>query len=228
MNGRMYDPVLARFLSPDPFVQAPDFSQNYNRYSYCLNNPFKYTDPSGEWVHIVIGAIIGGFFNWATHGFQFNAKGLGYFGVGALAGALGAGIGAGISSMLPVAGQASGGFVAGFLGTSAATTATSSFLAGALIGGGAGLSSGFTTGFGNALIGGEKFGKALEQGGLYGLISGVSGALIGGLTSGIDAARDGRRFWDGATVTKEYGVDVNVVSVKQNGVNDCLPASGSA
>jgi hypothetical protein len=48
MNGRMYDPVLARFLSPDPFVQAPDFSQNYNRYSYCLNNPLKYTDPSGE------------------------------------------------------------------------------------------------------------------------------------------------------------------------------------
>jgi hypothetical protein len=43
----MYDPVLGRFLSPDPFVQAPDFSQNFNRYSYCLNNPLKYTDPSG-------------------------------------------------------------------------------------------------------------------------------------------------------------------------------------
>jgi RHS repeat-associated protein len=48
MNGRMYDPVLGRFLSPDPYVQAPDFSQNFNRYSYCLNNPLKYTDPSGE------------------------------------------------------------------------------------------------------------------------------------------------------------------------------------
>jgi RHS repeat-associated protein len=47
MNGRMYDPVLGRFLSPDPFVQAPEFSQNFNRYAYCLNNPFKYTDPSG-------------------------------------------------------------------------------------------------------------------------------------------------------------------------------------
>ena len=48
MNGRLYDPLLGRFLSPDPYVQLPDFSQNYNRYSYCLNNPLKYNDPSGE------------------------------------------------------------------------------------------------------------------------------------------------------------------------------------
>lgn len=48
MNGRIYDPVLARFLSPDPYVQAPTFTQSFNRYTYCLNNPFLYTDPSGE------------------------------------------------------------------------------------------------------------------------------------------------------------------------------------
>ena len=48
MNGRLYDPILGRFLSPDPFVQMPDLSQNFNRYSYCLNNPLKYTDPDGE------------------------------------------------------------------------------------------------------------------------------------------------------------------------------------
>ena len=48
MNGRLYDPYLARFLSPDNYVQMPDFSQSFNRYSYCLNNPLKYTDPSGE------------------------------------------------------------------------------------------------------------------------------------------------------------------------------------
>jgi len=64
MNGRIYDPVLARFLSPDPYIQAPDFTQNYNRYAYCLNNPFKYTDPSGEnplIVAAVIGAIVGAY-----------------------------------------------------------------------------------------------------------------------------------------------------------------------
>ena len=44
MNGRIYDPVLGCFLSPDNYVQMPDNSQNFNRYSYCLNNPLKYTD----------------------------------------------------------------------------------------------------------------------------------------------------------------------------------------
>ncbi|MDZ4203220.1 MAG: RHS repeat-associated core domain-containing protein, partial [Bacteroidales bacterium] len=48
MNGRVYDPFLARFLSPDNFVQAPNYSQNYNRYTYAWNNPLKYTDSDGE------------------------------------------------------------------------------------------------------------------------------------------------------------------------------------
>ena len=47
MKGRIYDPTLGRFLQADPFVQAPKNSQNYNRYSYVLNNPMSYTDPSG-------------------------------------------------------------------------------------------------------------------------------------------------------------------------------------
>jgi RHS repeat-associated protein len=47
MNGRVYDPVLARFLSPDPIVQAPHDTQGFNRYAYVRNNPLRYTDPSG-------------------------------------------------------------------------------------------------------------------------------------------------------------------------------------
>ena len=58
MGGRMYDPVVARFLSCDNFVQEPTNSQNFNRYSYCLNNPLKYTDPSGNFV-VTFGAAIG-------------------------------------------------------------------------------------------------------------------------------------------------------------------------
>jgi RHS repeat-associated protein len=49
MNGRVYDPELGRFLSADPFVSDPENTQSFNRYSYCFNNPFKYTDPSGFW-----------------------------------------------------------------------------------------------------------------------------------------------------------------------------------
>lgn len=48
MNGRMYDPALGRFLSPDDYVQMPLSPQGYNRYTYCGNNPLRYTDPSGE------------------------------------------------------------------------------------------------------------------------------------------------------------------------------------
>jgi RHS repeat-associated protein len=47
MNGRMYDPTLGRFLSPDPNVQFVADLQSYNRYSYVLNNPLTHTDPTG-------------------------------------------------------------------------------------------------------------------------------------------------------------------------------------
>lgn len=48
MEGRLYDPIIGRFLSCDNYVQQPTNSQNFNRYSYCINNPLKYTDPSGN------------------------------------------------------------------------------------------------------------------------------------------------------------------------------------
>ena len=60
MNGRMYDPLQGRFLSPDPYVQMPDYSQNFNRYAYCLNNPLVYTDPSGEFIFTLLATIIPG------------------------------------------------------------------------------------------------------------------------------------------------------------------------
>ena len=47
MGGRTYNPVLGRFMQADPFIQAGANLQNYNRYSYVLNNPLSYTDPSG-------------------------------------------------------------------------------------------------------------------------------------------------------------------------------------
>ena len=52
MNGRMYDPVLGRMLSPDIAIQDEHNAQAYNRYSYCFNNPLRFTDPSGYVVTI--------------------------------------------------------------------------------------------------------------------------------------------------------------------------------
>jgi len=57
MNGRVYDPKLGRFLSADPFVQFPGYTQSYNRYSYVLNNPLGYTDPSGYFVKELIRVV---------------------------------------------------------------------------------------------------------------------------------------------------------------------------
>ncbi|MBR5763073.1 MAG: RHS repeat-associated core domain-containing protein [Bacteroidaceae bacterium] len=59
MTGRIYDPEIGRFISCDNFVQQPDNIQNFNRYSYCLNNPMKYIDPSGEIFGIDDAIIIG-------------------------------------------------------------------------------------------------------------------------------------------------------------------------
>lgn len=47
MNGRVYDPLLARFTSADPLLQDPTYSQSFNRYSYVWNNPTNLIDPSG-------------------------------------------------------------------------------------------------------------------------------------------------------------------------------------
>ena len=61
MNGRCYDPWLGRMLSPDNYVQAAGYSQNYNRYSYCINNPLIFTDPTGEkWWHWALADLLTG------------------------------------------------------------------------------------------------------------------------------------------------------------------------
>ncbi|WP_165828262.1 RHS repeat-associated core domain-containing protein [Chryseobacterium phosphatilyticum] len=48
MNGRLYDPLLRRFLNADENIQDPTNTQNYNKYGYVLNNPLMFNDPSGE------------------------------------------------------------------------------------------------------------------------------------------------------------------------------------
>ena len=75
MNGRLYDPVLGRFFSPDNYVQMPDNSQCFNRYSYCLNNPLKYTDPSGNLFGIDDAIIAFAAFNMASSMMQAAFEG---------------------------------------------------------------------------------------------------------------------------------------------------------
>jgi len=184
MNGRVYDPVLARFLSPDPYVSDPGSTQGFNRYSYCLNNPFKYTDPSGEFVwNIVIGAVVGGVVNWATHGAQLNWKGLGYFGVGAVAGA--------------IAG-ASGNIFEG-----------SGFLVGFANGTISGAASGFISGTGNSWMAGDGFSNGLNNGLKSAVTGAIVGGMIGGTVSGIDAVIHDGNFLTGVNATYEQVISSN-------------------
>ena len=54
MGGRLYDPQLGRFLSPDPYVADPTMGQDWNAYSYVANSPMSYLDPTG---HVRTGSM---------------------------------------------------------------------------------------------------------------------------------------------------------------------------
>ena len=147
MNGRLYDPLLGRMLSPDNNNQAVDFTQAYNRYSYCFNNPLRYSDPSGQNVFSIIeiaslvavtvatggatagiligvGALVGGEVggtlasNGQLNPFKWNTKDWEAASIGAT---IGASVGAGFAAGFGVAGT-------GFSSTSAfASQGASSF-----------------------------------------------------------------------------------------------------
>jgi RHS repeat-associated protein len=119
MNARLYDPLLGRVLSPDNFVQLPDNTQSYNRYTYCNNNPLKYTDPSGNLFGIddavfIVAAVVGGTFNLLSnlgniHGnfLQELGQGASYFGAGAIGGFVA--VIPGLGAAAPAVGFAVGG-----------------------------------------------------------------------------------------------------------------------
>lgn len=157
-NARLYDPYLAQFLSPDPLIQDPANSQNFNRFSYCLNNPLKYTDPTGEFawmtfgLNILSGAIISGTTSQLSGG---------NFWKGAISGAISSTTGLGINALtsnLQVVGAVPGALSHGF------------FCA---------IGSGFAGGLSNLAIG-EKFNTGFATGAVSGFISGaIDGATIG-------------------------------------------------
>ena len=181
MNARLYDPILGRFLSPDPYVQAPFWSQNFNRYSYAANNPLLYVDENGEWfwIPVAIGAAIGavsgaiiadnvgaqGFLQWAHCIFSGAV-------IGSIAG--GSGVTVGTSVGITVSGGYGG-------------------LIGATVGGAV---AGSINGFGMGGLAGANPFETIWKGGLAGLVgggvggyvSGPLGAVLGGATAGATGA----------------------------------------
>jgi RHS repeat-associated protein len=58
-RARYFSPLIGRFLSADSIVPEPGNPQALNRYAFVLNNPLKYTDPSGHFpIPLIIVAVV--------------------------------------------------------------------------------------------------------------------------------------------------------------------------
>ncbi len=119
MNGRVYDPVLGRFLSADPHVDDPDDSQAFNRYSYVSNNPLSYTDPSGYFklgdALKIVGSLVIGYFTAGLATPWLTALNLGKFAMAVAQGAA-FGFGSSFSGSLLNGGSIGDAFKAGVIG----------------------------------------------------------------------------------------------------------------
>ncbi len=78
MNGRIYDHVLGRILSPDNLITNTYNSQAYNRYTYAFNNPLKFTDPDGN-LPILAPMLIGAAIGFITGGIEGKKSGIGFW-----------------------------------------------------------------------------------------------------------------------------------------------------
>ncbi|UZT97986.1 type IV secretion protein Rhs [Chryseobacterium fluminis] len=165
MNGRLYDPLLRRFLNADENIQEPFNTQNYNKYGYVLNNPLIFSDPTGEffflapviaWVvvnaaAIGTGALIGAALSVAMYTIQATINNnwtLGGFAKAIVTGAVTGAVSAGAGQIFSA-------------GTFIATV-------------GNGAVSGAASGGVMALINGDNFLKGL-----------VKGAVIGGAVAAV-------------------------------------------
>ncbi|HEY8896761.1 MAG TPA: FG-GAP-like repeat-containing protein [Niastella sp.] len=177
MNGRMYDPILGRMMSPDNYVSLPFNTQGYNRFGYALNNPLVVADPDGNIIWFIVGAAA--LFSGISNGVAYAQNGGNFFDGfwrGAIVG--------GASNLVSQAAGGIGGLGGGILGG----------MAGGMLSGGLG-----------AALNNGDVGKGILQGGLTGAVSGGLGsyfggglgALIGGSAAGaLSAAMNGGDFGD--------------------------------
>ena len=210
MNGRIYDPLTATFFSVDPYVQSPDEWLNYNRYAYCMFNPFLYVDPSGYTWFSKLG-------NWFRNNWESIVTTVVTVAVGVAVGAAvvascgtaapllvavcagtAAGFAGGVTSGI-LSGQSLGGvmksgligagtgLVCGALGGVASTVAPAGALWGSLYGAGTGSVIGMV---GSAMTGGD-----IKEGIIFGAAAGLVG---GGFQGYCSAKSQGLNPWTGA------------------------------
>ncbi|RVU89884.1 hypothetical protein EH230_14075 [Flavobacterium columnare] len=189
MNGRLYDPMLRRFLNADENIQDPTNTQCYNKYGYVMNNPLMFSDPDGEIAIaiVVVGAVVGAYFaaaqaNGTYNPLKWNWSSSATWESMVFGGAIGA-----ISS---VVGGWAGPYLSGVIAPSAG-----GFFGGALSAGLGGLAGGFVSGsLGSLVFGG---GNPIVDGLRSAAFGFVAGGLIGGVSQGISSSLKGGNFWTG-------------------------------
>ncbi|WP_026997625.1 DUF6443 domain-containing protein [Flectobacillus major] len=175
LDWREYDATIGRMNNPDP----EDQFQHISPFAYCANNPVSHIDPDGRFLHIGIGAVLGGAINLGIKAYQGKIKnwtdGAAAFGIGALAGGLGAATGGAAFAATGGATAGAGGFVAGAIGGLAGSAASSPI-----------------QGFGNAAYFHDSY--AISDFGRDLLIGGAMGGVINGAIAGFN----GKNFWSGS------------------------------
>jgi RHS repeat-associated protein len=176
VNMAMYrtlDPVIGRWWGVDP---AAESFADLSPYNSMGNSPMVYSDPDGDFIHILVGAGIGGLGNLIYQGLNsdgpFTFKdGLAAFGIGAAAGGLAAATG--------------GATLAAMGGAGSAATFGAAIAQGVAVGGIGGMTAGFVQGTGNGVyFQNQNIGDALNSG----YYEGVQGAFLGAALGGIGGA----------------------------------------
>jgi RHS repeat-associated protein len=209
MNGRVYDPIIGRFVSADPYIQYPNDLQSYNRYSYVLNNPLSLTDPTGYFS-----------FKKFWKSFKTVAKigiviGVGYLTVGALSpyvgsyfGAIVKGLAASITTSITSSvlngGSVANGFHAGIKAAPLEmlqAAVTYGIGHGSLLKNASDLEKAFAHGVSGGVFStlkGEKFSTGFVASTVGGYAEGSGNIYITALATGTAAAMTGGKFEEGA------------------------------
>ena len=232
LNGRIYEPLTGRFLSADNFVQAPDYSQSFNRYAYCLNNPLAFTDPDGNNPVIIAAIIIGAYMGGAStndgnfNPFQWdwnNGRTYGGIVVGGVAGWAGASAAASIGASAIAGGTSAieagigsgaiGGMISGGINGAGITALNGGnyddvfggMVSGAVMGGFSGAAAGgVNAAFGDFRgVAGGGLKNALYEVGFSSIKGGASGLAAGGVMAAMN--RDASYLWKGAAYGAAFG-----------------------
>jgi len=201
-RARYYSPTMGRFISQDPIGLKA--GQNY--YAYCANNPLNATDPSGQFIWVIVGAAIGGGVDlglqlWHNGGDIHNVNWVNV-GVSAAMGATGVGVGEAIGASVARTALSTAGKVA--------ARAVLNAVSGAAIG-----ATGQVT---KNYLNGECLSQNVLNSTAWGAGLGFGGSLLAdGVSAGYqslrNALRGGMCFAAGTKISTPHG-EVNIEDIK--------------